>query len=385
MGDLISIAAVEKSLSESNTLDFKEATYADKDKREWLKDVTAFANTRGGRIIIGVAEDANGQAVSANGIEVESLDKEIHKLQSWLREHTDPDVSGAVRIRSETDSEGRKFLVVDIEESESGPHRIEVKSEKHTRQVYLRKGRDNVPASMFEIKSMILDAERTPKLIFEFISDRQSILEKTNPQGTFIHQYVSFHLCPKREFGSRQLVDRVLADRTLFMTVDPEYWDSKRPNIWGVATNQNQRIGSSYVQYFYNGSAELVFSDIVRQMGHDGDADAKQVVIGARLKNYVEKDVTRAARLMNRVWSCDEFTLAVRFSGVSNLNLVWQQKDRHMEGSRDRPAEDKFNLPLLTMRLDDSGLFNLEDTNYLLDLVWRAWGESSCPLQIERS
>lgn len=380
MARLISVDAVKAGLAESVTLDFKQSTYADKDKREWLKDVTAFANTRGGRIIIGVNEDEHGQASSAIGIQVESLDKEIHKLQSWLREHTDPDVSGAVRITPETDEEGRKFLIIDIQESESGPHRIEVKSEKHTRHVYIRKGRDNVPASMFEIRNMILDSERTPNLISNFIKERQNSLEGSNPQGDVSYPYVAFHLCPKREFGSRQLVDYMLSDRTRLMTPRPDYWEQKRPNIWGVATNQSQKIGLSYIQYFYNGAAEFVFDDLVHTIGQEHDSNSQTFVVGARLRGYLQNELAKSARYMNGIWGCEEFALAVRFVGVGHLKLLWQRKDRFEETSRGQPGEVRFDLPLLSVRLGEDGQFLPEDKAYLLDLVWRAWGEEKCPL-----
>lgn len=48
---IIQNAALNR-LSESLTLDFKERAH--EDKKEWLNDVTAFANASGGKILIGI-------------------------------------------------------------------------------------------------------------------------------------------------------------------------------------------------------------------------------------------------------------------------------------------------------------------------------------------
>lgn len=62
-------ALVRYGRSEGRTLDFKEAFPAadHKGTRDFLADVTAFANTDGGDIVIGVAEDGNGVASDIPG------------------------------------------------------------------------------------------------------------------------------------------------------------------------------------------------------------------------------------------------------------------------------------------------------------------------------
>ena len=59
----------QAGVSESHYLDFKAAAVggADDDRREFLADVSAFANAAGGDIIYGVVEK-EGVAVSAPGI-----------------------------------------------------------------------------------------------------------------------------------------------------------------------------------------------------------------------------------------------------------------------------------------------------------------------------
>jgi hypothetical protein len=80
---------VSDGVTESTGLDFKRAAYADarkpegkreEDKDELRRDATAFANSGGGVLLIGVAEDAQGRAGSVPGIE------EAAAQESFVRE-----------------------------------------------------------------------------------------------------------------------------------------------------------------------------------------------------------------------------------------------------------------------------------------------------------
>jgi len=72
----------------------------DAERKEFLADVSAIANTNGGDIIYGVREkrDVNGKATGlpagADGIPVENLDQELRRLESMLISGIAPRLSG---------------------------------------------------------------------------------------------------------------------------------------------------------------------------------------------------------------------------------------------------------------------------------------------------
>jgi predicted HTH transcriptional regulator len=75
---------IDNNVPESRTLEFKkEAVGANEnDKREFLKDTTALANTAGGILIYGMAEN-DGVAYELKALTVSSsIDDEILRLQS---------------------------------------------------------------------------------------------------------------------------------------------------------------------------------------------------------------------------------------------------------------------------------------------------------------
>lgn len=381
-------ATIEKALklgvSESETLDQKREPYTD--NRDWLKDVTAFANTTGGRILIGVEEDEHGRATAAPGfVPSGGMDQEIQKLNNWLRTLSEPDVSTAVRITAEEDDAGKHFLVVDVEESGQAPHRVTIKSEKVGRQVYVRKGRDSVPASMAEIRDIVIGANRTPRLISEFVEERRRVFPNSNPIGA-IGQYVAFHVAPRRGFGSRALVDYVLAHPDLYLGDKNWNWANTRPNMLGAVAAATPRSNSdpAYHQVFYNGAAELVTTHLVVQIGQDDDAEKALVVPGRWLQLNVEKQLAHMLSIMQAATGCDQFEVATTFGGVAGMRLHWKEGDgmfaEKQSAKSSTPWESPFVLPTVTVRMSADGKATPEDLRQILDLIWRAWGEAECPI-----
>jgi hypothetical protein len=374
--------AIKLGVAESETLDLKRESYTD--SKEWLKDVTAFANTTGGRILIGIDEDKHGKATAAPGfVPAGGMDQEIQRLNNWLRDLSEPDVSAAVRITAEEDDTGKHFLVVDVEESSQAPHRVTIKSEKVGRQVYVRKARDNVPASMAEIKDIVVGVNRTPRLISEFVEERRLKLPRSNPLTTNLDRYLAFHAAPRRGFGSRALADWVLAHEDVLLGNREDLdWSRTRPNLLGAVSGSSSRAASddrNYHQVFNNGAVELVYTRLLFQPGERED-NAEHVVPGPWLKRYVTLHLARMLAVMFEATGCDQFEVATTLAGVGGLKLVWKDPQRFDESSRDTPWEHTFAIPSVTVRIGADGQPLAEDLHQILDLIWRAWGESECPI-----
>ena len=76
-------------------IEYKRETYgtSDADKREALKDISAFSNAHGGHLIIGITED-NGIPISLDGINNIDADTEILRLEQMVRTGIEPRVTG---------------------------------------------------------------------------------------------------------------------------------------------------------------------------------------------------------------------------------------------------------------------------------------------------
>lgn len=370
---------------ESEVLDFKLTSYPD--QKDWLKDVVAFANTSGGRLILGVGQDEHGRAKDAVGISGR-VEVEIQRLTAWLAQ-SDPNVAHLVTFTPETADDGRNFIIVDVQESSTKPHRIELAGDdKFQRQVYVRKGTDNIPLKMAKIQEAVLEGAKAREQIDEFVADRRNEFnlegamknDIVSGRNTSPHLFMAAHISPLRGFGSRKLVDWVLNNPDVRLAPDRVASSQTRANNEGASAGVAAREGDPVqIQLFNNGAAELVFPKIAAEWGEDDDEDRELVVPGEWLKRYLESHVAHVMMLMKRATGVDQFQIDVTFEGLHGFKLVWANG----HGSSTVRLNEGFHLAPVIVRLDPDGRPSVDDLQQILDLVWRAWGLPRCPLTKE--
>ena len=84
---------IENQVLEKKGLDYKLSlpSNSDADKKEFLADVSSFANSSGGDIIYGMAQDnTTGLPMELVGIDSVNLDQETLRLESIIREGIEP-------------------------------------------------------------------------------------------------------------------------------------------------------------------------------------------------------------------------------------------------------------------------------------------------------
>jgi len=83
---------ITNQIAENKTLEYKALLKVDKDadKKEFLYDVSSFANASGGDLIFGVAEgDEKGIPVSLDGLE-DNMDELCRKIENLIRDCISP-------------------------------------------------------------------------------------------------------------------------------------------------------------------------------------------------------------------------------------------------------------------------------------------------------
>ncbi|MGB3845427.1 MAG: ATP-binding protein [Sphingopyxis sp.] len=118
---------IEDQVPEGRDLEFKRDLPGGNDEatREFLADVTAFANAQGGHIVFGI-DEGNGVAADLPGVEVDDPDAAILRLEGKLQTGVEPRLIG-VRSRWVPLANGRGTLVLRIPGSLSAPHRVTYK------------------------------------------------------------------------------------------------------------------------------------------------------------------------------------------------------------------------------------------------------------------
>ena len=122
---------IESEIRESIILDYKSEIYGktDKDKKEFLYDVASFANSRGGRIVIGVREkkDEKGQNT---GIPAEICGVDVPNEDVFLRQMTDLLLANIEERISNIESrvldveQNKQVVLIEVPQSVSAPHMV---------------------------------------------------------------------------------------------------------------------------------------------------------------------------------------------------------------------------------------------------------------------
>lgn len=108
---------------EGKSLDFKLELHLEnkKDRKEFAADITSFANTIGGDLIIGVSEEG-GAIKEIHGIEVDNKDKFSLAIENALRDSIEPQITGLEMNFYPIGAEDKYILHIRIPQSYVGPH-----------------------------------------------------------------------------------------------------------------------------------------------------------------------------------------------------------------------------------------------------------------------
>ena len=133
---------LEGYIGEATSYD-KKLMLERKDTTSWLKSVSAFANTQGGKLLFGIANDGTFQGLAdAQG------DSEF--ISETIKMQMDPVPEIDLSIHEE---DGKRFVVVDVKSGAETPYYVFVKGH---RDAYIRIGNESVRASAIELKRLVL-------------------------------------------------------------------------------------------------------------------------------------------------------------------------------------------------------------------------------------
>lgn len=150
---------VTNQVSERRTLEFKrELPGGGNDARkEFMADVTSFANAQGGDLIFGLSE-SKGAAAQVHGIEVANPDAELRAIEDRILAGAEPRIPG-VRLKWISTDDGKHLLVIRIPASAIAPHRVIVAD---SAKFYGRKTNGKYPMDTQELREAFTSTEALP-------------------------------------------------------------------------------------------------------------------------------------------------------------------------------------------------------------------------------
>lgn len=174
---------VDSQVPESLHLEYKRELKLDArdDKKEFLRDVTAFANAEGGLLIYGVEEarDDDGKPTgvpcSAPGFVVSNMDAFVMTVEHLLRDGLDERLPG-YNIRPIEVPDGKFIFLLRVEASLRAPHMVVIGKE---RRFFARTNGGKQDMSTAQVRDSVLRTQSIEERVREFVDGRRARLRKS--------------------------------------------------------------------------------------------------------------------------------------------------------------------------------------------------------------
>jgi len=371
-------ALLENETRESRTLEYKEKlpSRSRDDRKEFLADVSAFANAAGGDLLYGVREqrDAKGNATGIPaeipGIETDNIDAELLRLTNMLRDNIEPRLY-PLQIRAVDGFPKGPVILIRVGQSWNGPHMVTLNY-----RIYSRRGTQTYPLDVSELRSAFLLSERLSERLRRFRDERLArIIADETPVQLEPEARLVVHMVPVKAMQPDNDTDvyTLLNDHQARQLLRPMYLEggwNPRYNFDGFVTYR-ESYPVSYLQLFSSGAMEWVADcgDIVRK---------GEEIIPYLPAELTAKELLGCLRTGKEVFSYLEiqppYFLSVGLIGVRGYRLA-------MSGSSwliRQYTVDRDTLVFPDIRIDDRDFEPTVVMRPILDTLWRAVGYSHC-------
>ena len=353
--------------SESIHLEFKRETYgkSDKDKKELLKDVSAFANALGGHLIIGINEE-NGIASNFYPLKKTDVDSELRRLETIIRVGVEPKIIG-LRIKSVEVTDG-SIILIHVPKSFNPPHRV---ISGNSNRFHIRNSAGVHEISLEELRMLFGEQRSIEERARAFVGERflriqagDGIIPIAVSDGALV-----MHLVPLPDFGARQRIEILVLKKqwTFFKTIIDQNSDTS-VNLDGCCfSSKSDDDYHEYTHVFRDGSLEAISTKAFPNMKVLGGPNG--------LPKKLTYTISRYMKGLRMVEASPPILLQISAMNIKNIEMKYDA----FSSSDPSYNRDILHLPssLITEYRD-----NYDYTNVMaeqLNFLWNAFGIEKCP------
>lgn len=364
-------ALKENQIAEDKHLEYKLTLPGEKyeDKKEFLSDISSFANADGGVIFYGIkAKDGIPQEIP--GLEIDNTDANILRLENLLRTSIEPRIIGTYFHPFKL-SNSRYLIIAYIPKSFNPPHVVNFQA--HWK-FYSRNSAGKYPMDLGEVISSISLADHLYEKIKNFRLERISrIISNDLPIKLSETPKLVLHILPLSSFEKSFNVDLSMYLyeyqnlRPIFNGIS-----FKRYNFDGLltfSTMSDFKTSDAYLLFFHNGIIETVSANILTR--NDG---YRQKTI--HIESFSNAFINEASRLLDEI-----INIQINTPIVISLSLLSVRDFGIFSSNPALPTDqsiDRDNLFLPEVLLID---FNEKIETILkpiFDSLWQSFGFSKC-------
>lgn len=263
---------IQNSVPEGKTLEYKEAVTlaSDADRKEFLYDVSSFANASGGDMIFGITQNKeSGYAEQIVGIPGNMDDLQL-QFDSIIRDGIAPRLTG-ISSRYFQTGEGRHVFILRIPKSWNPPHQVVFKG---VDRFYSRSNTGKYKLDVTELHNIFIASDSIRKEIARFVDERVStIIANEGPVQLLNNGKMILHIVPISNVGSNTQIEisrAMSADNKELLRPLGNQGFLTRYNFDGILSHVQHREGNvAYLQLFRNGIVETADSWVVQPFNNE--------------------------------------------------------------------------------------------------------------------
>ncbi len=355
---------VDGAISETVSLEFKAAAYppGPDGSREFLKDISALANTNGGTLILGIREEA-GVATTVTPIIEPDQDSLRQRLESLLRSGIQPPIIG-VRMHH-VPIENGYVLSIHVPQSSYPPHRVSAQGKNS---FHVRHSTGVYEASMEELRALFsqtvtlraqLESFRKERL--EMIESGSSAIPIARGDGNLV-----VHLAPlSSPYGSVDLIS-AHEKNGLLRPMHSSGW-SPQFNVDGFANIRSGIDCHGYTQLFRNGVIEATKVGIVRPRNE------VQYIPARHIEETISHSIPLYIEALQNIGLSGPWIALVSLHGISGSRVACSNSDWDWDTPPELRQKDLFLPACLITPSGDKSEYRAS-LKPALDALWNAGG-----------
>lgn len=330
-------AMIDAGAAESVHLDFKRASYgnSDADKKEFLKDVSSFANGLGGHLVLGI-DELDGSASALVPLAELDVDKELLRLEGIVRTGIEPTIVG-VRMKRIDVGEG-SVIVMYVPRSFNPPHRVIL---RNSNRYFTRNSAGTHELSLEELRMLFGKQRSIEERAKTFVGERflriqgnDGTMQLPVAQGVLV-----MHLLPLPDFGAERRIE--------IPTIHPHHAHfrpigsiglSWRINLDGYCVYRGGETCHGYTQVFRDGSIEATSTS----MFPDREGDGRRFFPSERLPTTLIESLTFYMKGLQEIEASPPILLQISAMEVKGVRMGLNP-GRAID---DPPAYDRAELHL---------------------------------------
>lgn len=363
---------IENGVGEGKTLEYKQRILIDQDndKKEFLFDVSSFANASGGDLIFGIEENREtGLPVNICGIESLNKDELIQKIESLIRDGIAPRISGINISLIPLERLNHFVLIIRIPKSWTSPHQVIFKGSD---KFYTRATNGKYKLDILELRNAFILSDTITDRIRKFREERLSaIVSSETPVPLLSNAKIVLQFVPISSFEPNKNYDLTYfkSDYSRLYPLGGGGRDY-RFNLEGMisySSGHTKGVNHSYMQFYRNGVIETVNSTILEPY------DSKLLIPSVPSINF-EGEIIKCYKEYCKIIKTLQIDIPIfvflSFVGIKGYAIESSKLRRGYND--DKITQDVLALPEII--IDSYDFMPEQQLRPLFDMVWNACG-----------